>query len=267
MPTIWSNCLAGWWLGGGEKWLSLMGVCVAMSFFYLGGMFLNDAFDADHDSQRRITRPIPSGLITITEVWHWGISLLAVGMICLSCMGRTATALGLALVIAILVYDAIHKVVSLSPLVMGFCRLLVYLIAASVAAKGITGAAIWGGLALAAYIVGLSFLARKEGTRASLEYWPFLFLGAPLGLAWLVNDGLRPSSGLVSFCLAGWIIWTLRHALWRTDRNIGYTVSSLLAGVVVVDLLAVAELSNPVNWLFVPLFVTALVLQRRIPAT
>lgn len=238
-----------------------------MSLLYLAGMFLNDAFDADFDRQRRITRPIPAGYITVTEVWHWGLSFLGVGIIFLAGMGRTAFLLGLLLVLAILLYDAIHKAVSLSPLVMGVCRLLVYLIAAAGAARGVTGAAVWAGLALAAYIVGISFLARKESTRASMDFWPLVFLGAPLGLAWLVNDGFHQSSGAVSVCLAGWVVWTLRHALWRPDRNIGYTVSHLLAGIAIVDLLAVAELSNPASWMFIVLFLLALLLQRQIPAT
>ena len=267
LPTIWSDCLAGWWLGGGGRWPGLLGACAATSFFYLGGMFLNDAFDADYDSQRRITRPIPAGLITAVEVWRWGLSLLAAGLCLVAMDGMTALLLGLALAIAILVYDAVHKAVSLSPLLMGLCRLLVYLIAASAGARGVTGNAIWAGLALASYVVGLSFLARKETTRASIEYWPLLFLCAPLGLAWLVNGGFHQSAGLIAFCLACWMAWTLRHAFWMPDRNISHTVSQLLAGVVIVDLLSVADLSNPATWIFPPLFISALILQRRIPAT
>ena len=37
-------------------------------------MFLNDAFDADYDRSRRITRPIPAGLISESEVWTWGFA-------------------------------------------------------------------------------------------------------------------------------------------------------------------------------------------------
>ena len=67
LPTIWSNCLAGWWLSGGGNYWKLPLLLLGASALYTGGMFLNDAFDVDFDRQRRSTRPIPSG--AITEEW------------------------------------------------------------------------------------------------------------------------------------------------------------------------------------------------------
>ena len=63
VPTIWSNCLAGWWLGGGGRWFELGLLCVWVTLLYIGGMFLNDAFDANFDREHRRLRPIPSGAI------------------------------------------------------------------------------------------------------------------------------------------------------------------------------------------------------------
>ena len=53
LPTVWSNCLAGWWLGGGGNFAKLPLLFLGVSALYTGGMFLNDAFDADFDRQRR----------------------------------------------------------------------------------------------------------------------------------------------------------------------------------------------------------------------
>ena len=78
-PTIWSNCLAGWWLGGGGPWLQLVWLSVCVTLLYVGGAFLNDAFDARSDRQERRLRPIPSGAISEKEVWQWGFGLLAAG--------------------------------------------------------------------------------------------------------------------------------------------------------------------------------------------
>ena len=263
LPTVWSNCAAGWWLGGGERAGALLGVSLAMTFLYLGGMFLNDAFDADFDRQRRISRPIPSGAIALEEVWRWGFLWLALGMLILGFLGAGALWTGAILTAAILLYDAIHKAVALSPLLMGFCRFLTYLAAASVAAKGVTGAAVWSALAMGAYVAGLSFMARKETTRERLEPWPLALLGAPLGLAWLVNGGFHHLAGLVAVYLSGWIIWTL----WRAERNVAYAVSHLLAGIALVDFLAVASLPDPAAILTAVWFPAALFLQRRTPAT
>src|SRR4051794_6226316 len=88
LPTVWSNCLAGWWLGGGGKWSLLAWTCVGTSLLYVAGMFLNDAFDADFDRQHRSSRPIPSGAITLQEAWSWGLALMVLGILSLCWMGK-----------------------------------------------------------------------------------------------------------------------------------------------------------------------------------
>jgi hypothetical protein len=57
LPTVWSNCLAGWWLGGGGNFWKLPFLLLGVSALYTGGMFLNDAFDAEFDRQRRAGTP------------------------------------------------------------------------------------------------------------------------------------------------------------------------------------------------------------------
>ena len=46
LPTVWTNVLAGALLaGGGLADVRVPLLMLALSMFYLGGMFLNDAFD------------------------------------------------------------------------------------------------------------------------------------------------------------------------------------------------------------------------------
>jgi 4-hydroxybenzoate polyprenyltransferase len=268
VPTVWSNCLAGWWLGGGGPWSQLILVCFAMSLIYSGGMFLNDAFDANFDRQNRRSRPIPSGAIAEQDVWQWGFLLLAVGAAGLIWLGTTAAILTVLLTGAILFYNLVHKVSDASPVLLGICRLLVYLIAAGAARNGITGYVLWCGLALASYVMGLSWLARKEIWRGPAPYWPGIFLLAPLVLAGLTDDGAdRPTGNVLSLVLLVWMLWAVRHAFWRDEPKVGYAVARLLAGVTLVDLLAVADLAQPMVTLFVIWFVMALLLQRYVPAT
>ena len=133
-------------------------------------------------------------------------------------------------------------------MLMGGCRLFVYLVAASAAANRVGGQAIWGGLALASYIMGLSYLARKESSRSGprLQYWPCIFLAAPVVLAGLEDDGLHRQAGVIlSVVLVIWILWALRQTFWQANRNIGFTVSRLLAGIALVDLLATGISPGP----------------------
>ncbi|MBI3192609.1 MAG: hypothetical protein HYZ36_08085, partial [Pedosphaera parvula] len=101
-----------------------------------------------------------------------------------------------------------------------------------------------------------------------LRYWPCLFLAGPILLALLVNTGPYRLIGLVlSLLLAVWIFRCLRFTFDRSIRNIGRTVSGLLAGIVLVDLLAVAGGTPALSMVFVALFMAALLLQRFVPAT
>ncbi len=268
LPTVWSNCLAAWWLGGGGNVHKLFPLLLGATLLYLGGMFLNDAFDAHFDSQHRRERPIPAGMIEVKTVWQIGLGMLAAGLVMLFSIGLTTGMLGLILVGCILIYDAIHKVFLLSPLIMAACRFFLYQIAASTGVNGVTGWAVWCGLALACYIVGLSFLARKESTGTTVNYWPCLFLAVPIILAWLMNFAeYRQNALLLSVALALWIIRALRFAFRAADRNIGRTISGLLAGIVLVDLLAVVDISRAFALLFIVLLLLAVLFQRVVPAT
>ena len=267
LPTVWSDCLAAWWLGGGGKAWTLVCVSISMSFIYEGGMFLNDAFDATFDRNHRRTRPIPSGAIKETEVWQWGFLWLILGVAGVAWLGTTTLVLALLLGLCVVAYDAIHKWTPLAPLLMGACRLGVYFVAASSASNGVTGEVIWKGLALAAYVAGLSWLARKESARAEINYLPCILLAAPI----LSLDAPMTAPGPGPGCCIRWYRQVGRFGrsagAWAGVRDVGFTVSRLLAGIVLVDLLAVAGMSGLWAGLFVFWFALALLLQRFIPAT
>ena len=268
VPTVWSNCLAGWLLGGGGDPHTLTLLGLGATLVYVGGMFLNDAFDADFDRQHRAERPIPSGAISAAAVWRWGFGLLGSGTLILILLGKVTGILAVLLLVAILVYDALHKLLACSPVLMSACRFLLYLVAASAGSAGVTGLAVWSAFALAAYIIGLSYLARRESTGDAISFWPVLFLLAPIALAALVNTGPFQSSALlVSLILGLWMLRSVRSTFWSAERDIGRTVAGLLAGIVLVDLLAVADAPPATGLVFLLLFVGALVFQRVVPAT
>src|SRR5262245_9789381 len=88
LPTVWSNCMAGWWLAGGGSLWSLLLLGCGGTCLYLGGMYLNDAFDAQFDLQHRPERPIPSRSIQSETVWVLGFSWLGLGLGCLLLFGK-----------------------------------------------------------------------------------------------------------------------------------------------------------------------------------
>ncbi len=267
LPTVWSNCLAGWLLGGGGDWSRFGWLCGGATLLYTGGMFLNDAFDAAFDAEHRRERPIPSGAITRGAVWQFGFGMLAAGTFLTFLVGFSTGFIGTLLALSILLYNSVHKVVTFSPVLMALCRLLLYLAASSAAVMGITDLAMWCGLALAAYVVGLSCLARKESTGVAIQHWPQFLLLVPPVLALLVNDGASFQPALLIGAVT--VLWTARclRSVWMEPRNVPRAVSGLLAGIVWVDLLAVVDQPRPIALAFAALFVLALLLQRSVPAT
>lgn len=268
LPTVWSNCVAGWYLGGGGSLGQLLLLCIGGTCLYAGGMYLNDAFDVEFDRQHRPERPIPSHAITLGEVWGFGVGWLVLGMVLLAFIGPATMFLAALLVGSILLYDAVHKAFTFSPVLMSLCRFFLFITAASAGEDGVTGLAIWTALALACYIIGLSYIAKSESTRGALKYWPCYLLGVPLLLAYLVNNGeYRARGAVLSLVVLIWVVRSLWFTLWSPEKNVGRTVSGLLAGIVLVDLLAIAGGMWFTTLLMLALFAAALFFQRFIPAT
>jgi 4-hydroxybenzoate polyprenyltransferase len=266
LPTVWSNCLAGWWLSGGGNGWKLPLLLLGMSAIHTGGMFLNDAFDADSDLQRRPERPIPSREISVAAVWRLGFGQLVFGIFLLIFCGKMAVAAAFILALFILLFNFTHQFFTASPWLMGMCRFWVYIIAGATGANGLNGWVIFCGAALAFYVVGLGYVARRERSRGPVPLWPLLLLAAPFLLALAMNTGsYRLRAIWISAVLVLWIGRCVR-TLFTGGGNIGIVASNLLAGIVFVDLLAVApDCSRWLDIILITLFGLTAWLQRFAP--
>ncbi|MCE0523994.1 MAG: UbiA family prenyltransferase [Methylacidiphilales bacterium] len=268
LPTVWSNLLAGWFLaGGGNDCAALALLLPGGSFLYVGGMYLNDFCDADFDSQYCPERPIPAGKISRRAVGGMAGLWFAVGIVCLAPFGWLTAGIALLLLVLIVLYDFRHKNVSWAPLVMGGCRFLLYLMSASAVRIQIPWHVFVLGAILGLYVAGITYVARGESRPDKPARWALLLLLLPVVLPFLICiTWLRSVADLPvllsSLLLLLWMAW-LFVPLWRkTNRSIGRVVSGLLAGVVLVDMIAVGSMT-----LFFLFFALALLLQRVIPAT
>ena len=171
LPTVWTNALAGIVLAGGHvadrRTLPLI---VAFSLFYVAGMYLNDAYDAGIDARERPERPIPSGRVNIETVFTIGFAMMALGLALLAWTGyggATGTGPGavmggLGLGAAIVLYNRRHKDNPLSPVLMGICRVLVYVTAGLAVALELPSALWVGAFLLLCYLIGLTYVAKQE---------------------------------------------------------------------------------------------------------
>lgn len=285
LPTVWSNCLAGWFLGWGNFDFNTLRkpgfalLILAATMFYIAGMLLNDACDVDWDRAHRPERPIPSGAIESRTVWCLGIGGLAIGMGIAGGLGKVTAIIGLLLMNCILIYNFIHKRTAWSVLFMGGCRALLVLLAGAMAYAESgrklpfllceeAGALTWAAAALATYVIGLSCMARAESQPDAVDWWPALLMISPVIPSILIHDGkLRDNALLLCAVLSLWIFRNLRFAFAMNPRQVGRAVGGWLAGIVIVDMLAVAAAPREAGAVFLALFILALLLQKKVPAT
>jgi len=212
LPTVWSNALAGWIAAGGSVGGDAAGratmVAAATSLLYVGGMFLNDAFDAGYDRVHRPDRPVPSGSVRLGEAFAVAFLLLAVGTAWLASAGLRPFLWGLCLAAAIVLYDFRHKGFSLGPVLMGACRGLVYCVAGS-AVAALSSSVYVPALLLTAYTASLTIVARQAGPRAPTVV-PLMIAGMSL-----IDGAVIAWNGGGTTALVGPVCFVLTLALQR----------------------------------------------------
>ncbi|MEZ6061557.1 MAG: UbiA family prenyltransferase [Planctomycetaceae bacterium] len=264
-----------------ELWCLL----AASAGLYLGGMVLNDVFDARLDAVERPERPIPSGRISVRTAAVFGASLLVTGVVFAWLSGHLAETgtgglnVAVLLAIAVVAYDGLLKPTVLGPLGMGTCRFLNVLLGAS--ASGVWPDHLKGpqfdvALALGVYITGVTFFARNEAggaSRVSMSLAMGLMLAGIAVDVRLVRTGDFPESvvtgtlialGLVA---ANVVIRCSRAIRSLRPKLVQKTVGLLLLSIIFLDAAMVfcvtgdASLASLVVFLVVP----ATLMKRAIP--
>ena len=241
LPTIWTNVLAGSVIAGGNvDGDRIVLILIAMTAFYVGGMYLNDFFDRFVDARDRPGRPIDAGEIHANTVLLIGFGLLALGIALLKSFGPKAILCGVLLAGVIVLYDVWHKGNTLSPIVMGLCRALVY-IGTGVAVTGsISNALLIGAAALACHVAGITYAAKQESLDRVGNLWPLVLLAVPLlvALPALFNGWIT----VVAFILLlGADAVAIRLLVKRPSRGaVPLAVSGMIAAICLVDALAIA---------------------------
>lgn len=267
LPTVWTNVLAAAVLSGADPFTAnLPVVLLAMTCFYCGGMYLNDAFDRRVDAKERPERPIPSGRISASTVFVIGFVLLAGGILLLDLYGSAARHAGMALAAAIVAYDLFHKGNPAAPLVMGLCRALVY-VGTAAALGTINPLVLIAATAIFAHVVGLTYAARQESLDRIGSLWPLAVLAIPFVLA-------------LSAATSSWFAWIAWLALAAADLAavqmlrararpgaVGAAVGSLIAAISLVDALFVAPYAPELVLVCAAGYALTRLLHRVVPGT
>jgi 4-hydroxybenzoate polyprenyltransferase len=276
LPTVWTNVLTGVALAGAsihEPRLPLL--LVALSLFYVGGMFLNDAFDRNFDARERPERPIPSGQASAHEVLGFGFGMLGLGLALLAHIGVAfdpvtgwhPVVAGAALAASIVFYNLRHKNNPLSPVVVGVCRMLVYFCAALAVALTLPKSVYLAAAVLLCYLIGLTYAAKQEHLGQLGSLWPLGFLVVPL--AYGAALGFRSHGALIVLAaFAGWVVYALWLLRRRARGDVPRAVTSLIAGIALLDAVILAgHGAAMLAALAVLAFFLTLALQRWVPGT
>lgn len=289
LPTVWSSILVGWlaatyWDGmssslslypqmvdyskpaiGTIVYWTLPWLLLAVSAIYIGGMILNDAFDAAWDAQHRPSRPIPSGAVARSAALVVGFGLLlagAAGVIAVRVLSVpdlpgvvAVSVLALTLVAGVLIYNRWHKGVVWAPVVMGLCRALLPVIGAAIAGEGfvyslgtkqgfyllLAAATLW------AHTFGLTWVARHEATDGTPPGWTaWALFVIPLPLAMFAGFDSMGCGVWAWVALGLFLAW-----LWNSNRRhplpagVPGRVSDQLAAFPFLDYLS---LGRPLLW-------------------
>ncbi|GAB6260695.1 UbiA family prenyltransferase [Photobacterium sp. R1] len=287
LPSVWSNVFAAALVaqasldtdlmraGGPGLQVLLWGGClISLSLMYLAGMFLNDAFDARWDRRHGNARPIPEGKVSAAMVWLNGAMMLLLGVVIAGTLYQHAypeqASLGwlmvLCLAALILLYNLVHKRFRHSAVLMGGCRLGVYLIAAMMLAE-ITPEIVLAAVALCLYISGITYAAREEHANRVSQWWSVGLLFLPVLLLTTLGYAF-PYFWLFAGLLSLYLLFMLKHCLFPASRNVRALIGGLLAAVPLLDGLMLASMNLILPSLFcVALFFIMPHLQKWVQAT
>ena len=276
LPTVWTNVAVGWFLCGGG-WTAELGWIVAgISLLYVGGMTMNDAFDAKWDQENAPDRPIPTGQISHRATWAVCLAETVAGIAILSRLTSVNELLIGGLILSIILYNILHKHWKGSVILMGLCRAFVYIAAGSAVATQTSSIEVPPILyvvagAVVLYIAGITLAARNEhldsptGTSSLnriLLMLPVLF--PLLGFRTVPTNPLY--IGITAVGVIGawaWIVLSRKALAEKIPRGIAF----LIAGIAFYDAAILAFADWRAAFAALACFALTLGLLRVVPAT
>ena len=276
LPTVWTNVAVGWFLCGGG-WTAELGWIVAgISLFYVGGMTMNDAFDAKWDQENAPERPIPAGQISHRATWAVYLAETVAGIAILSRLTSVNELLIGGLILSITLYNILHKHWKGSVILMGLCRAFVYIAAGSAVATQTSSLEVATILfvvagAVVLYIAGITLAARNEHLDSPVgnSFLNRILLMLPV-LFPLLGFRTVPTNplyiGVTAVGVIGawaWIVLSRKALAEKIPRGIAF----LIAGIAFYDAAILAFADWRAAFAALACFALTLGLQRVVPAT
>jgi hypothetical protein len=141
----------------------------------------------------------------------------------------------------------------------------VYVTAALATFNAYSPALALASVALLGYLIGLTYIAKHETGGSIVRFWPLLPLAFPV-LYGLAAEGLAPKA--LALVVLVHTALTLRYVLSPAQRNVPKAVGQLIAGISLVDAVAIAATGLPeLALLAIATFSLTRIFQRVVPGT
>jgi 4-hydroxybenzoate polyprenyltransferase len=270
--TAYADIVAGYAAAGIVDPPRLIGLLIATTGLYGGGIVLNDVFDAHLDAIERPERPLPRGQISRRAAALLGAALLVIGLVAAWTCTFLAGMIALAIALSVLVYDSLGKRSALfGPFNMGLCRGLNLLLGMSLQLHPWQ---IWIGSITLCYIAGVTVISRGEvpgGTRTAAIVSGAWLLVCVLVLSVLITGhltGLPYAAPLLAFWLIRVVPAFLRAFRTLMPGDIRAAVKAGVLSLVILDATIAALYGGPWYGLVVlALYVPAILLAKLVAVT
>ena len=166
------------YFSGSESYIPVLLLCISTVGLYSGGIIFNDVFDAGLDAIERPERPIPSGMVSLTDATIFGTIFFVIGVGAAALFQTESMIIAILIVLACLSYNRWAKHYTVwGPINMGLCRGLNLMLGMSILTPEIEN---WWflGLIPLIYIASITIISRGEvhgGNRKMLRIAAVLY--------------------------------------------------------------------------------------------
>ena len=267
LPTVISNCAAGYLISKDALSWGLALIVIGASLLYSGGMAMNDVIDLRYDKKHKTDRPIARAAISYRFGLVLTLVFLFVGTLILLFSGSSLPFVG-ALLLNITIYNFIHKKTSSAIFIMGLCRSLLYLIAGYSLGQN-NDILIWA-IILGLYTAGITLVARGEDSGNESGIYGLILVSLPCFLSLyfiIVNSFISIPIVTSSLLFLFWIAYCFRVIKSKIEGRIGKSVSLMIAGMCLIDSMAVSHAIGFSGLYFVIFLPFVVIFQRKISGT
>ena len=200
---------------------TLFWLCLATIGLYGGGVAFNDVLDAELDRVERPERPIPSGVVSVTNAAVMASSLLLLGILAAWQVSALSGIIALAVAMLSLLYNAWgkHQLI-FGPINMGLCRSGNLLLGVS-AVPAMVGAVWYLGFIPLVYIAAITMVSRGEvhgKNKKALQGGLVMYALIVVAVFWISLTNGNPWQVFPFLVLLGYLIFPPLIKALRTQR-------------------------------------------------